>query len=258
MYLISKALQYGAPFFIITSPVTSYADQIISINRNRSSAGFSLDIPLIMLIASVMKVFYWFGAYYDVSLLVQAVITIGVQIVLLKVALDNRPSPGTKSGIEHTPFSNLDAGGLSRPYEFWQWKNARPYWMFLAYFAASLTFIHVLMSYSQTYIDLLGYIGLAIEATLPLPQIIANHSSRSCKGFRLSVVAAWVLGDTTKLSYFFFGGQFVPWAFRLCAMFQCVCDCYLGFQFYLYTPRVAGSPRDQESWGAEEKDIRMI
>lgn len=113
------------------------------------------------------------------------------------------------------------------------------------------------MSYSQIYIDLLGYVGLAIEATLPLPQIIANHSSRSCKGFRLSVVAAWVLGDTTKLSYFFFGGQFVPWAFRLCAMFQCVCDCYLGFQFYLYTPQVAGSPRNQESWGAEEKDIRM-
>lgn len=71
--------------------------------------------------------FYWFGAYYDISLLAQAVLTIGVQIVLLKVALDNRPSPGIKSGIEHTPFSNIDAGGLSRPYEFWQWKNAKPY-----------------------------------------------------------------------------------------------------------------------------------
>lgn len=52
---------------------------------------------------------------------------IGVQIVLLKVALDNRPSPGVKSGIEHAPFSNLDEGRFSRPYEFWQWKNAKPY-----------------------------------------------------------------------------------------------------------------------------------
>jgi hypothetical protein len=40
---------------LITSPVTSYADQILSINRTRSSAGFSLDIPLIMLVASILK-----------------------------------------------------------------------------------------------------------------------------------------------------------------------------------------------------------
>lgn len=39
----------------MTSPVTSYADQILSIHRSRSSAGFSMDIPLIMLIASILK-----------------------------------------------------------------------------------------------------------------------------------------------------------------------------------------------------------
>lgn len=40
---------------LVTSPITSYADQIYAIRRNRSSAGFSLDIPLIMLIASIVK-----------------------------------------------------------------------------------------------------------------------------------------------------------------------------------------------------------
>jgi len=40
---------------LITSPVTSYADQIYSIHRSRTSAGFSLDIPLIMLLASILK-----------------------------------------------------------------------------------------------------------------------------------------------------------------------------------------------------------
>ena len=44
-----------APIFIVTSPVTSYADQIYSISKSRSSAGFSLDIPLIMLVASILK-----------------------------------------------------------------------------------------------------------------------------------------------------------------------------------------------------------
>jgi hypothetical protein len=40
---------------LITSPITSYADQIYSIHQTRSSAGFSLDIPLIMLLASFLK-----------------------------------------------------------------------------------------------------------------------------------------------------------------------------------------------------------
>lgn len=49
---------------------------------------------------------------------------VGVQVILLKVALDNRPS----SGIEHTPFIGQGSeSGFVRPYGFWQWKSARPY-----------------------------------------------------------------------------------------------------------------------------------
>jgi hypothetical protein len=44
-----------APFFIIASPVLSYSDQALSMQRNKSSAGFSLDIPLIMLVASFLR-----------------------------------------------------------------------------------------------------------------------------------------------------------------------------------------------------------
>lgn len=41
--------------FIIASPITSYGDQILSMHKNKSSAGFSLDIPFIMLTASILK-----------------------------------------------------------------------------------------------------------------------------------------------------------------------------------------------------------
>lgn len=50
-----------------------------------------------------------------------------VQMALLKVALDNRPSAGAKNGIEHSPFSGAADGGFSRPYDFWQWKSTKPY-----------------------------------------------------------------------------------------------------------------------------------
>lgn len=38
-----------------------------------------------MLSASILKIFYWPGARYDVALLVQALIMVAVQVVLLKV-----------------------------------------------------------------------------------------------------------------------------------------------------------------------------
>ena len=99
---------------LILSPLTSYADQILSIHRTKTSAGFSLDIPLIMLTASILKIFYWPGARYDAALLVQAVIMVGVQALLLKVALDNRP---VWRGEE--PFRTILEGG-NRPWGFWR------------------------------------------------------------------------------------------------------------------------------------------
>ena len=101
------------------SPLTSYTDQILSIIRTRTSAGFSLDIPLIMLTASILKIFYWPGARYDFTLLVQAIIMVAVQSILLKVALDKRP-PRRDEG----PFKGLGSG---RPFNFWRWKSQRPY-----------------------------------------------------------------------------------------------------------------------------------
>ncbi|KAJ5099622.1 hypothetical protein N7532_006623 [Penicillium argentinense] len=274
MWLIQLAIEYGAPILyasnsqiepfedfctnsvslrsLITSPLTSYLDQILSIHRNRSSAGFSLDIPLIMLVASILKVFYWFGEYYSGALLAQAVVMIAVQAALLKVALDNRP----KDAAEHAPFSGVK-DGFQRPYKFWQWRDTKPYWAFLGYFVAALTVIHLTpISSLNTYISLLGCIGLAVEATLPVPQILANHRSGSCKGFRLSVLAAWIIGDSMKMSYFFMSAEPIPWAFKLCGMFQCVCDCYLGIQYWMFTHgsgKAAGSSQEDE----EEKEIRL-
>ncbi|KAJ6034372.1 hypothetical protein N7499_001578 [Penicillium canescens] len=243
MYLISAAIDWAAPVFLVTSP--------------------SRPTP-------TKSVFYWFGEYYSATLLTQAVVMIVVQMTMLKVALDNRPSPGGLNGIEHAPFSGGSDSGSSRPYEFWQWKNTKPYYMFLTYFVGALTLIHLSpISQFESYISLLGYIGLAVEATLPIPQIIANYRSGSCKGFRVSVIAAWILGDTMKMSYFFCSTETIPWAFKLCGMFQCACDFYLGFQFYMFTrgsslpshsrgpSQTAGRSEQDGRWGHEAKDIRM-
>ncbi|MCJ1441051.1 MAG: hypothetical protein MMC23_001537 [Stictis urceolatum] len=217
MGLIATLISTLAPLFLILSPITSYADQIISMHRTRSSAGFSLDIPLIMLSASLLKVFYWPGARFDASLLVQALVMLVVQVVLLKVALDNRP--GWRGAEAALPFADQGMGGGWRM-GFWRWRGQRLYWQFLLLFTTTLLTLQILLSPNpdkgKAYTTLLGTLGLGIEATLPLPQLYSNYNSQSCKGFRLSVLANWLLGDAMKMGFFFMNdADAVPWAFKL-------------------------------------------
>ena len=113
------------------------------------------------------------------------------------------------------------------------------YWQFLLLFTTLLLTLHLLLRPSPTsakaYNDILGFLGLTIEATLPLPQIYANHMSQSCKGFRVSVIANWLFGDAMKMGYFFLSADDrVPWAFKVCGVFQALCDVVLGGQWWVF------------------------
>lgn len=112
------------------------------------------------------------------------------------------------------------------------------YWQFLLYLFIILTICELVLApmrpiYSS-YSSMIGYVGLTVEAMLPLPQIFANARSKSCKGFRLSVLASWLLGDSMKMFWFFTSPTEIPWAFKLCGIFQACCDAYLGIQYWMY------------------------
>lgn len=112
------------------------------------------------------------------------------------------------------------------------------YWEYLIALFLSLLLLHTFLSPltpESLYTRIIGYLGLAIEATLPLPQIYANARARSCKGFRVSVLANWLLGDTMKISYYLASppGK-VPLAFKMCGIFQACCDACLGAQWWTY------------------------
>ncbi|KAI4146385.1 MAG: hypothetical protein LQ340_005949 [Diploschistes diacapsis] len=221
-------------------------------HRTRSSAGFSLDIPLIMLTASILKIFYWPGARFDRALLVQALVMLVVQSILLKVALDNRPTPLRPQGIEMKSMSGARSPMLTpreasfetqstswRPYNFWRWRDQQAYWNFLLTLTLGLSALHILLRPSPEsaglYTTLLGAAGLGIEAVLPIPQMLTNYSSQSCRGFRLSVLANWLFGDAMKMGFFFWSSPGkIPWAFKACGVFQACCDLGLGAQYWMY------------------------
>ena len=112
--------------------------------------------------------------------------------------------------------------------------NMLRYWEFILYLTLSLFLFHLLLSHLPAYISLLGYLGLGIEATLPLPQMLANQRARSCKGFRFSVLFSWILGDMMKMVFFFLAESDIPWTFKLCGVFQFACDILLGLQYWWF------------------------
>lgn len=160
-----------------------------------------------------------------------------VQAVLLHIALLHRgpigaqhPHPLSK------PFVGAQEGEgyITRPFGFWQWRTRPPYWSFLAYYTITLVALQLLLGDYGWFVALQGYVALSIEAILPIPQILQNERNRSCRGFRLSVLINWLVGDTFKLTYFFLSDGAVPIAFKLCGVFQTFCDIYLGIQYYKF------------------------
>ncbi|KAL1874754.1 hypothetical protein VTK73DRAFT_231 [Phialemonium thermophilum] len=240
MHWLTTLTGYATPIFLVLSPIISYSDQVYSMHRSKSSAGFSLDIPLIMLVASILRIFYYPGARFDTALLLQSVLMVGIQLLLLKTALDHRPPPSSKGGDASSPFAAAREGfwDMPRPYNFWQWRSPKPYWQFLLYLVITLMVLELILapfdSVYPAYSLLVGYTGLSIEATLPLPQIFTNARSKSCKGFRLSVLASWLLGDCMKMYWFFTSPTKIPWAFKLSGSFQACCDFFLGVQYLMY------------------------
>lgn len=218
LFLLQGNMLTNHHLSIVSSPITSYADTIWAMHKSRSSAGFSLDIPLIMLVSCISKLFYWPGARFDTALLLQAILMIFVQAVLLQIALTTRPPQDKVNPSTSIPFAPARAN--KRPYDFWQWRDVRPYWLFIAYFTVVLCVLQVIFGTWQPYVNVLGYFALFIEATLPVPVIMNNIKQKSVKGFRLSVLANWLLGDVMKMTFFFLSESSIPWSFKLCGFFQ--------------------------------------
>lgn len=126
----------------------------------------------------------------------------------------------------------------TRPYAIAADRILCRYWQFLLYLFSGLVIFELVLGpfkgLYQTYSSAIGFIGLSVEATLPIPQILSNARSHSCKGFRLSVMASWIGGDIMKMFWFFTATGEIPIAFKLCGIFQMCCDLFLGGQYFVY------------------------
>lgn len=173
-----------------------------------------------------------------------------------------RIDSGSGGHRNRTWLSSWALCSLSRRVQhFADWSHLLRYWQTLLWLFIILTALELALAPFRglyaSYSVMLGYIGLSVEATLPLPQIFSNARSRSCKGFRFSVLASWLAGDAMKMFWFFTSTTEIPWAFKMCGIFQAFCDMFLGVQYMMYGSGEGKLKVDESApvWNGEMKSL---
>lgn len=85
------------------APLYTYGTACWSIYNKKTSAGFSIDICATMLMASILRIFYYFIEPYEKSLLRQAIVMLSIQGLLLKISLKFRPSSYDPESLDEVP-----------------------------------------------------------------------------------------------------------------------------------------------------------
>ncbi|KAL7421231.1 hypothetical protein Q5752_004116 [Cryptotrichosporon argae] len=261
-------------------PPLVYADQTISIVRKQDSTGFSHDVCGVVIVANIVRIFFWLGERFETPLLVQSILLIVSQLCLLSICLHYAPSaraqytplgpgdvefdadanagrPGHAGGAPLPTGPSDGAGGMgalwrhgkSRPFGLWEWDGLGAYLEFLAGLIVVLGVLQVILGRWAWYINALGFVALSIESTLPIPQFIANYRRKSCHGFRSSTLAGWLFGDVFKTAYYFVRHNPLP--FKLTGLVTIGWDIAVLVQRIVY----GADERRDAAWAGDGADV---
>lgn len=256
------SIQLCVNLFMIVAPIFSYGSTCWLVYNRKTSHGFSLDICASMLMAALLRIYYYHVSPYEATLLYQLLVMILIQSLLLATALRYRPGHYDPDMLHTCPslvvdlrdnmaaphlslLSRLAAGAhialvhvirffdvyYQRPFQFWQWKDHRSYWRFLLGFFVAFAFATMWCKEWQWYAYFIGTAGLFIEALLPLPQILLLRRLQLIENFKVVLLLSWLGGDITKMSYLVYGTNDVSVIFLAAGLFQMVLDLVIAAQY---------------------------
>mmetsp|Transcript_12411 Transcript_12411/g.18621 ORF Transcript_12411/g.18621 Transcript_12411/m.18621 type:complete len:240 (-) Transcript_12411:27-746(-) len=206
-------------------PIIPYIPQLLSLKAGKPSDGFSPSVSLIILIANILKVAFWFADRFEVTLLYQSLLLILMQLILLQALVANKVGFARKSGrqMKRSIFN-----------DFWGWDSYRLYLLSTSLIVAIVSvFSHFLYEY-EWYVGGLGSLAAFFDSVLGLPQLIHNHLAKNTTGISVLMVIGWVSGDFLKVAYYLAKG--VPIVFLYGAALQIAIDMIVAFQLFVLYP----------------------
>ena len=159
-------------------------------------------MSIIIVIANILRVFFWFGKQFSLPLLYQAIVVIISQIYLIHVYLEYQDDLPIKT--EKTISEYLTKWGETlSPSNIWNWGDEIEYYKFIIFLIIIFSIICSLGKNSSKFFEILGTISVSCETFIELPQIKENCMSKDTKNLSGAMVFMWFVGDLFKTAYNF-------------------------------------------------------
>ncbi|XP_075069288.1 solute carrier family 66 member 2 isoform X2 [Mixophyes fleayi] len=222
---LHQLISWGASAAMIFGGIVPYIPQYRDIRRTQNAEGFSVYVCLMLLVANILRILFWFGRHFESPLLWQSIIMIVTMLLMLKLCTEVRVA-GDQS-TKRRLFTDFDMNF------FWHWSRFTDYVQCVLAFTAVTGYITYLSLDSVLYVETLGFLAVFTEAMLGVPQLYRNHQNNSTEGMSIKMVLMWTSGDTFKTVYFVLNQA--PFQFTICGLLQVFVDITILLQVYMYS-----------------------
>lgn len=197
----SSIIKYSADILIIFIPSIGYIFQAMKFKQTKSSKGFARFLCLLLLIANILRVFFWFGKKFSLPLLFQAIIVIISQIYLIHVYLEYQEDLPMKTEKTMNEYLTNWKETLS-PKKIWNWNDEIEYYKFILFIIVFLSIICTVVGTKNIqFYEILGTLSVSCETFIELPQIKENCMIKNTKNLSGTMVFMWFVGDLFKTTY---------------------------------------------------------
>ncbi|XP_007537149.1 solute carrier family 66 member 2 isoform X2 [Erinaceus europaeus] len=239
---LQRLASWAAAGAMVFGGVVPYIPQYRDIRRSQNADGFSTHVCLVLLVANILRILFWFGRHFESPLLWQSVVMILAMLLMLRLCTEVHAAG--ELGLKRRAFSVADckdeAGRtpLRRalldldPQHFWRWSSFWDYVQCVVAFTGVAGYVTYLSLDSVLFVETLGFLAVLTEAMLGVPQLYRNHQNRSTEGMSIKMVVMWTSGDTFKTAYFLLNGA--PLQFSVCGLLQVLVDLAILGQAYTF------------------------
>ncbi|XP_033940819.1 solute carrier family 66 member 2 isoform X2 [Pseudochaenichthys georgianus] len=218
-------LSWMASLLMVFGGALPYVPQYQEIQRSNHSEGFSIRVCLVLLIANILRIFFWIGKQFELTLLLQSVVMILTMFAMLHLCCTVQNS--NRVSTKHHRLSDLDVR------YFWKWSAFEDYLLFCFGFTVLCAVVTLLLLDSSMFVETLGSLAVMFEAMLGFPQLLQNFHNCSTKGMSVKMVMLWTAGDVFKTVYFVMNES--PAQFWVCSSVQILIDVAILLQVIFYS-----------------------
>ncbi|XP_025935581.1 PQ-loop repeat-containing protein 1 isoform X3 [Apteryx rowi] len=173
---VQQLVSWGAAGAMVFGGVVPYVPQYRDIRRTQNAEGFSTYVCLVLLVANILRILFWFGRRFESPLLWQSIIMIITMLLMLKLCTEVRVS--NELNIKRRSFADFDLN------YFWHWSKFTDYVQCVLTFTGVTGYITYLCLDSSLFVETLGFLAVFTEAMLGVPQLYRNYRNRSTEGMR--------------------------------------------------------------------------